>query len=391
MLRRFLLASAAAACVLAQAAAPATAQDTACAVPAPVGSPPAPGWAGELRGLATGAGVRVAVIDTGVTPSPELDQLVPGADFVVPEAPQPLRDCDAHGTVVAGIIAANTVGIAPEAEVISIRQTSAHYRSRESDDPAGDEPSSGNLRTLADAIHNALDLGAHVINMSVVSCVDPRVAPRVDTSGLDAALNRAEEQGAVVVAAAGNLTGECRQGSRVFPAHSPTVLTVGSRSDDYSLADYSVAIPDGAVALSARGHAPVAPSPDGNGWAEGTYDQQGEVIPFEGTSFAAPVITGSVALLKQRRPELTPAQVREIVAAAAEPNGGAIDPVDVASQLAPEVREPASPLVIEPVQQPASAAPRRWLLVAAGLAAATFATLAGAAVRRPSGQRKQPA
>ena len=99
---------------------PATAhaQDVACAVGAPVpdADREAPVTAQqELHNLATGVGVKVAVIDTGVARHPQLNQLAGGADFVTPDTPEPFKDCDAHGTVVAGIIAGTQTGIAPGA------------------------------------------------------------------------------------------------------------------------------------------------------------------------------------------------------------------------------------------------------------------------------------
>lgn len=355
----------------------AAAQDVVCATPAHADAPATPEWAPQLRRFATGAGVRVAVIDTGVAASPELDQLVAGGDFVTPDAPDALFDCDAHGTVVAGIIAGTTAGIAPDAEVISIRQTSAHYREQES------SPGAGSVRTLVDALNNALDLQADVINISVVSCLDPRVAPRVDTTGLDAALARAEAEGAVVVAAAGNVTSQCPQGSSVIPSHSPTVLAVGARSDAHQLADYSVEVPESSTQLSAPGDVAVALSPDGRGWAAGTFDAQGNVIAFEGTSFAAPVVTGSVALLRQRHPELTPAEVRTLVAASAQPHGGAIDPLSVVTQLRPESPTQDHTVLVSAAQQSTSAAAERWRSVVIGLAAVLVIAVVGAAIRRP--------
>ncbi|MCT1425424.1 S8 family serine peptidase [Corynebacterium sanguinis] len=355
----------------------AAAQDVVCAPPAHADAPATPEWAPQLRRFATGAGVRVAVIDTGVAASPELDQLVAGGDFVTPDAPDALFDCDAHGTVVAGIIAGTTAGIAPDAEVISIRQTSAHYHEQES------SPGAGSVRTLVDALNNALDLQADVINISVVSCLDPRVAPRVDTTGLDAALARAEAEGAVVVAAAGNVTSQCPQGSSVIPSHSPTVLAVGARSDAHQLADYSVEVPESSTQLSAPGDVAVALSPDGRGWAAGTLDAQGNVIAFEGTSFAAPVVTGSVALLRQRHPELTPAEVRTMVAASAQPHGGAIDPLSVVTQLRPESPTQDHTVLVSAAQQSTSAAAERWRSVVIGLAAVLVIAVVGAAIRRP--------
>lgn len=352
----------------------ALAQDVACAATAPAEAPTPPEWIAQARSLATGAGVRVAVVDTGVAPSPELDQVLPGADFVTPDSPDPLSDCDVHGTVVAGVIAGTTVGIAPDAEIVAIRQTSAHYR----DAQAG----AGNLATLGAAVDSALDAGARVINVSVVACVDPVEAARVDTSGLDAALARAEAEGAVVVSAAGNVAPDCPQGSTVFPAHSPTVLAVGARSDPYTVADYSVATPAGAFPISAGGRVDASPSVTGDGWASGVVGRQGEVVPFEGTSFAAPVVSGSVALLLQRYPGMTPGQVRERIAAAAQPHGGAIDPLVVATQLAPDRSEEAAPLVIEPARSAKSRARGRWLTVAGCGAVLLAAAWVAASLRR---------
>ena len=113
----------------------AAAQDITCAVGAPAGetddihTSEASEARSQLHRLATGAGVKVAVIDTGVAGHPQLNQLSGGADFVTPDTPEPFKDCDAHGTVVAGIIAGTDAGIAPDAEILSIRQSSAHYRS----------------------------------------------------------------------------------------------------------------------------------------------------------------------------------------------------------------------------------------------------------------------
>ena len=70
----------------------AAAQDVVCAPPAHADAPATPEWAPQLRRFATGAGVRVAVIDTGVAASPELDQLVAGGDFGTPDAPDALFD-----------------------------------------------------------------------------------------------------------------------------------------------------------------------------------------------------------------------------------------------------------------------------------------------------------
>src|SRR5215471_2162925 len=92
-----------------------------------------PPWAntylgvGEAHKFATGAGVTVAVIDTGVDASPRVPA-EPGGDFVVKDG-DGLSDCDSHGTLTASIIAGRPslndgfVGVAPDARLISVRQT----------------------------------------------------------------------------------------------------------------------------------------------------------------------------------------------------------------------------------------------------------------------------
>ena len=330
----------------------ASAQDVACAVPTLVDKPAASPATENLREFATGAGVRVAVIDTGVAPHPEITHLRGGRDFVAADA---LHDCDNHGTAVAGVIAGRTLGIAPDAEIISVRQTSAHYR----------DVDAGNLQTLTDAIHNALDEGASVLNISVVSCLEPRFASRIDASGITGALHRAEAQGAVVVAAAGNAGPDCEPGFEVFPALFPTVLAVAARANDHTLADYSLP-----AALSAPGHVPAALAP--GGWAEGTLEKDG-VRPYAGTSFATPVVSGAVALLQSRYPGITPEHVRSLIDASAQPGGGAIDPLAALTQLTPhELADRPTAQVRAVDKQPNPAVGRLGLLAGAALAMAAL-------------------
>lgn len=341
----------------------ARAQDYACAVPAHVPPEALPQREDprreELQRFSTGAGVRVAVIDTGVAAHPELDQLIAGRDFVDRDAPDALVDCDSHGTIVAGIIGGTTRGIAPDAEIISVRQTSAHYRNRSNDETT---EFAGSLQSLADAIHNSLDEGARVINISVVSCLPPEIAPRVDMSVVDHALGRAEAEGAVVVAAAGNASDSCQNGFTVVPAHSPTVIAVGARMSTHDMAEYSIAAPDPSV--SAEGMVSLALSSDGNGWASGSYGGSGDIRPYVGTSFAAPRVSGAIALLRSRYPHLTPQEIRELVYAAAQPGGGAIDAQALIAQLPPDEVPVTAPVIIEPELHRESEAPARWLLLA---------------------------
>lgn len=290
---------------------------------------------GKAHRIATGHDVTVAVIDTGVSPHPRLPAIHPGGDLVGAHqqegVPGELIDCDGHGTIVAGIIAMRPdhgsgwpydgtgdthIGLAPAANLIAIKQTSAFVRH------SGDT-GVGTLGTLADSIHRALDQGAHIINISVVSCIPATHAHQGAIQPLEEALWRAEHQGVVVVAAAGNVGQDCPEGSTVYPAHAETVLAVSARFDPHTIASYSVASDQ--QLLSARGLIPLGLSPRGDGFASGMLTPSGH-SPFEGTSFAAPVVSGTAALLRQRHPHASPAEIRARILASVDPARGAVDP-----------------------------------------------------------------
>ena len=181
-----------------------------------------PPWANAYLGIseaqkfATGAGVTVALIDTGVDASPRVPA-EPGGDFVVNDG-NGLSDCDAHGTLIASLIAGRPsltdgfVGVAPDARLISVRQTSEAFEPKDQadqNDPNA-SPAAGSVRSLARAVVHAANLGAGVINISEAACF--KVRKPVDASTLGAALNYAVNvKGAVVVAAAGNTGGDCSQ------------------------------------------------------------------------------------------------------------------------------------------------------------------------------------
>lgn len=325
--------------------------------------------------FATGAGVRVAVIDTGVFDHEQL-HVEPVADLVSPAENNPLLDCDGHGTIVAGIIGAEQSGVAPNSQILSIRQSSAHYSSRQPNNtpdhqhaPEASEPElTGTLSSFAQAIHTALDHDAQVINASVVSCIPPEHAEHLHTQALDDALARAEHQQVPVVAAAGNAGQGCERGSVVFPGNNETVITVGALATPHEHAEYSMPQPghptgagggdnrnggnagDGGdaahnsggpndVALSAPGRVSVGLSPNSQAWAAGII-RNGQPSGLRGTSFAAPVVTGTVALLRERYPHASAAEIRQHLVTASYPQHGFIDPVRVLTHPAPGV-EPA--------------------------------------------------
>lgn len=312
--------------------------------------------------FARGRGQKVAVIDTGVTPHPRLRRLSGGGDYV--SDGNGLIDCDAHGTLVAGIIAAQPspddafAGVAPDASLISIRQSSLNFGPKDSgknsDDPtvgAG----YGSVRTLANAVVRAVDLGATVINISEVACI--AADGKLNDRSLGAAVKYAFDRNVVVVVAAGNistgsactqqnptpsgadLTGWGAVTTIASPAwFSPYVLAVGAvDSTSGQPAGFSLHGPW--LGVAAPGTDVV--SLDNARGSSGLVDTQpahdkSPSSSISGTSFATPYVAGTVALVRSRFPELTAAQVISRITRTAHAPGdghddqigyGVIDPV----------------------------------------------------------------
>lgn len=357
---------------------------TPCAVPVSSQATPKPtaaqaDYRERLHTHATGDGVRVAIIDTGIARHNQLPHLEAGDDLVAPDDPDPHFDCDLHGTAVATVIGSQTSGIAPDATLISIRQSSAHYRTSEEE---GAPTGTGSLRTLVDAINIALDRDADIINISLVSCLPPDDALRLNPQPLEQALARAERTGTVIIAASGNTTSGCQPGHVVFPAHSPTVLAVEALAHSHAAADYSIPIPPEATLppLSAPGHVPLTLNPRGEGWIE-RADRAGQPTPFHGTSFAAPVVSATAALLKQRYPSMSAADIRDHIIAAADPSLGVVDPLRTVTFVGGETMETRAARV-QPEEKPTPQAVRLSGLTAGGLAIAAIVGLIAVALTR---------
>lgn len=325
-----------------------------------------------------GAGQKVAVIDTGVSKHPRLPTLEGGGDYV--SGTDGLEDCDAHGTLVAGIIAAapspddGFAGVAPEAKILSIRQNSGVYAVKGSgavqDDPNAVSTGYGNIHTLALAISRAVDLGATVINLSEEACAP--VGAGLNDAELGLALRYAYERNVVVVAAAGNLKqqGMCgaqnverdpnlplrRQWDSVQTIASPAwfsdyVLTVAALTPSGGPADFSLRGPW--VGVAAPGERIVSLDPHGPGLINAWQDQRG-LVPINGTSFAAPFVAGLVALVRSRFPSLSASQVMELIERTAHTDGpgpntatgyGVIDPVAALTYQLPLAQKMPNPEV----------------------------------------------
>jgi serine protease AprX len=293
-------------------------------------------WVAEQLGF-DGKGVGVALIDSGVTAwhdDLDSDRVVHFADFVNYRPTH--YDDYGHGSHVAGIIAGNgkasggeTKGIAPKANLIVLKAL----------DGAGGGFTSNVLAAIDYAIAQRETYNIRIINLSVSAGVyesylkDP----------LTLAAKRAVDAGIVVVAAAGNLgrspLGQAQRGGISAPGNAPWVLTAGAtthngtvdRSDD-RVARFSsrgpsaidrVAKPDlvapgvGITSLAEPSSVLFAANPQAR--VRGIVQTISEpYLTLSGTSMAAPVVAGTVALMLQANPSLTPNAVKAILQFTAE-------------------------------------------------------------------------
>lgn len=289
----------------------------------------------------TGAGVTVAVVDTGVSEVGDLaGRLVPVTDVLTGATETCVNfsgeagcgDSYGHGTFVAGVVAGNGTGagavrkgVAPGARILSVKLSGR--------DGAAD------VSTLLAAIQWIVShkdvYGIRVLNLSIGS--DSPQSYRIDP--LNYAVERAWFAGITVVVAASNLGPA--PGTITKPGDDPFVITVGAIDDkgtadlaDDAVPDFSARGPtlaDGllkpdlvatgahVVSLRAPGSAIEDNFPAG---VDATYRRG------SGTSFATPAVAGTVALMLERNPAMTPDQVKYALMSSARAIGWA-NPIEV--------------------------------------------------------------
>lgn len=344
----------------------------------------------HAQGL-TGGGIKVAVIDTGVNTHDRLDDgLVPGGS-VIPKGGA-TTDCDGHGTIVAGIISAQPsekdgfVGIAPDTAILSIRQSSSVFAEEESGKTAG------NTKSMAQAVASAVEQGAGVINISQSSCQTIARASDFGDEGnqqLHNAVKYAYDNGVVVVAAAGNKGGSCKQNSpgdpqtAVLPAwFDKYVLTVASVNRKGAPSEFTVPGPWVDVAAPGEGLISLDPGAGADGLANRVvHGRNGQPEPIQGTSFAAPYVSGLAALIQQKYSDLSAEGVmRRITTTAQQHSGnhdgndiigyGLINPMAALNDVVPAEHNAAAPPV-EPRKLESHVFPHRnWAAVAVALGGA---------------------
>ena len=240
------------------------------------------------RGYA-GQGIRVGVLDSGVNPHPDFEsRLLPGRCYIEnAKDPDDTSDSFGHGTKVAGLLAGagehGCVGAAPMAQIVPLKCTDGQ---------------SVRVSALCRAIYGGIDdFGCRVLNLSL--------GIATEYHALAEAAAYAEERGVVLVASVGNGGVEKLN----YPAAYGTVIGVGAVGRDgisYERSNHNESVFLTAPGVEVR-----------------TTDARGGYSPVTGCSFAVPQVAGAAAVLLSADGSLTPAGIRECLAAAAKDAGGA--------------------------------------------------------------------
>lgn len=241
----------------------------------------------------TGEGVGVAVLDTGVFCHPDFDDRIAAFADMTGRRMDPYDDCG-HGTHICGIIGGSGVcsdgryqGMAPGCRLIGVKVL----------DRKGNGYAADVLKGIAWIIENKKRFGIRIVNISVGSYGKKGMS---EDSALVKGVNRAWDEGLVVVVAAGN-NGPGRM-SVTTPGISRKVITVGCSDDDRAvivggnrMVDYSGRGPTAACIckpdLVAPGCSVVS-----------CAARAGKYTIKSGTSMSTPIVSGAIALLLEKYP-----------------------------------------------------------------------------------------
>ena len=289
------------------------------------------------EGLLKGAGVTIAMLDSGVAPHPDIQTLIASVDFVENSNPTPVFDLpedptlaesasvdpNGHGTHVAGILVGSgnhsldgrLAGIAPAASLVSLRVL----------DEKGEGGTSDMLAALQWVLDHKDELGIRVLNLSLGH-------PVYEPAAQDPLVQEVEtlwNAGIVVVCSAGN-DGKKGYGTITSPCNSRKVITVGATNDrntpdiaDDIMATYSsrgptsldhTVKPDllapGNKIVSTRAAGSHLDEPSGRVAGDPAFPQVKEFFEMSGTSMSAPMVSAAAALMLEQEPVLNPGTVK---------------------------------------------------------------------------------
>lgn len=253
-----------------------------------------------MEGL-TGKGVTVAVLDTGIFPHEDLRDRIAGFYDVLGKSQIPYDD-NGHGTHVCGIIGGDGhasdgrfCGMAPGCRLVMVKVL----------DSRGGGYVSDIINGLVWIRHHRRELGIRIVNISVGSCSRKNMS---ENSALVRAVDAAWDDGLVVVAAAGNNGPGPR--TVTTPGISRKVITVGCADDGQAVrvmgkrkVDYSGRGPTGACVCKPEILAPGA-------GIISCLNEPGRYSIKSGTSMSTPMVSGAIALLLEKYPDMSNRDVK---------------------------------------------------------------------------------
>ncbi|WP_075981631.1 S8 family peptidase [Bacillus massilinigeriensis] len=226
----------------------------------------------------TGKGVRIAVVDTGISPHPDI-KMTGGVSIT--SYTRSYYDDNGHGTHVAGIIGAEnnhfgTIGVAPDADLYAVKVL--------------DQEGNGYVSDIISGIDWAITNKMNIINLSLGAAYDSYALHQV--------VDRAYKNGILVVAAAGNYGRVDGTGDTVmYPARYDSTIAVSATDPNNIRGNFSAT--GNTIEVAAPG-VDILSTFLNNGYAY-----------MSGTSMAAPYVSGTLALLKEANPGDSIYQLRE--------------------------------------------------------------------------------
>ncbi len=235
-----------------------------------------------------GKGIVIAVLDTGVSAHPDLNgRILLFQDFV--NGRYDMYDDNGHGTHVCGVISGNRIGMAPQSKLIVLKVL----------DEDGNGRVENSMRAFRWILENQEKYNIRVVNISM------GMKPHTNEQGERYILGAVEllwSMGIVVIAAAGNLGPA--NGSITIPGVSNRIITVGSSDHAYS----------GRGSLEKNMRKPDLVAPGSHIFSCNSYYQGGQgklYVAKSGTSMSTPIVSGAVADLLSKYPNMTNIELKQ--------------------------------------------------------------------------------